>query len=225
MELNQQVLVDAVYVAGQNLLTSVTELLPGLIAAILVFLLGWVIAILISRIFRGILKTIKLEEILKEHKVEDALGTVKISDVLTKIVKYYILLIFLQAAASLVWLGTISSFLTMVLLYVPLLIAGILVVLVSVILGEYLKEMIIELSKSQMVKLTGRVVKLLVIYVGVTMGLATVGFNTTLITGIFLTILQGIVYGLALAIGIAFGLGGQNDAKDMIQSSRKHFKL
>jgi MFS family permease len=217
--------VDAVYVAGQNLLTSVTELLPGLIAAILVFLLGWVIAILVSRIFRRILKTIKLEEALKEHKVEDALGTVKISDVLTKIVKYYILLIFLQAAASLVWLGTISSFLMMVLLFVPVLIAGILVVLVSVILGEYLKEMIIELSKSPMVKLSGRVVKLLVIYVGVTMGLATIGFNTTLITGIFLTILQGIVYGLALAIGIAFGLGGQDDAKDMIKSSRKHFKL
>lgn len=216
---------DAVYVAGQNLLTSVTELLPGLIAAILVFLLGWVIAILVSRIFRRILKTIKLEEALKEHKVEDALGTVKISDVLTKIVKYYILLIFLQAAASLVWLGTISSFLMMVLLFVPVLIAGILVVLVSVILGEYLKEMIIELSKSPMVKLSGRVVKLLVIYVGVTMGLATIGFNTTLITGIFLTILQGIVYGLALAIGIAFGLGGQDDAKDMIKSSRKHFKL
>lgn len=213
------------YQAGQNVLTSITELLPGLIAAILVFLLGWVIAILISRIFRRILKAIKLEETLKEHKVEDALGTVKISDVLTKIVKYYVLLIFLQAAVSLVWLGTISSFLTMVLLYVPVLIAGILVVLASVIIGEYLKEMIIELSKSPVVRLTGRVVKLLVVYIGVTMGLATIGFNTTLITGVFLTILQGLVYGIALAVGIAFGLGGQDDARDMIKNSRKHFKV
>ncbi|MDD5171660.1 MAG: hypothetical protein PHF60_01340 [Candidatus ainarchaeum sp.] len=223
--MNQQVLTDALYQAGQNVLTSITELLPGLIAAILVFLLGWVIAILISRIFRRILKAIKLEETLKEHKVEDALGTVKISDVLTKIVKYYVLLIFLQAAVSLVWLGTISSFLTMVLLYVPVLIAGILVVLASVIIGEYLKEMIIELSKSPVVRLTGRVVKLLVVYIGVTMGLATIGFNTTLITGVFLTILQGLVYGIALAVGIAFGLGGQDDARDMIKNSRKHFKV
>jgi len=211
--------------AGQKLLTSMIEMLPSLIAAVLVFVLGWVIAILVSRLFKGILKAIKLEEFLKEHKVGDALGSVKISDVLAKIVKYYVMLLFVEVAASLVWLGALSTFLAMVLVFVPVLIAGILVVLASVLLGEYLKEMLMELSKSPLVKFSARAVKVLVVYVGVTMGLATIGFNTTLITGIFLTILQGLVYGVALAVGIAFGLGGQDDAKDVIKSSRKQFKL
>ncbi len=225
VELNQQMLMDALSTAGQNILTSVTQMLPSLIAAVLVFVLGWVIAIILSRIFKGILKAIKFEEFLKEHKVGDALGTVKISDVLAKIVKYYVMLLFLDVAASLVWLGALSMFLAMVLVFVPVLIAGVLVVLASFILGEYLKEMVMELSKSPLVKLLARAVKVLVVYVGVTMGLATVGFNTTLITGIFLTILTGLVYGVALAFGIAFGLGGQEDAKDVIKSSRKQFKL
>jgi hypothetical protein len=217
---------DSATAAVQNTADGAAKLLPGLIAAILVFVLGWVVSFIVSRIFARILKMIKLEEYLKTHKVEDALGSVKISDVLTKIVKYYVLLIFVQAAVSLMALGTITDYLTSVLLYVPVLIGSVLIVLVAVLFGEYLKEAIIDLSsKSAMVKLGARAAKLVMIYVGLTMGLATAGFNTTLITGIFLTVIQAGAFGLALALGIAFGLGGQDDAKEIIKSSRKNLKL
>ncbi|MFH0884538.1 MAG: hypothetical protein V1861_02410 [Candidatus Micrarchaeota archaeon] len=217
---------DSLTGAVQKTANDAANLLPGLIAAIIVFVLGWVVAFIISRIFAGILRAIRLEGFLKQHKVDDALGTVKISDVLAKIVKYYVLLIFFQAAVSLVSLGTISAYLTMVLLYAPVLIAAILIVLIAVIFGEYLKEAVIDLDKkSSTVKFAARAVKLVVVYVGVTMGLATAGFNTTLITGIFLTVIQAAAFGIALAVGIAFGLGGQEDAKDVIKSTRKNLKV
>lgn len=199
--------------------------MKGFLVAILIFLLGWVVATLISRFLGGVFKRIKLEEALKHHKVEDALGTVKISDVLRKIVKYYILLIFLQMAVSYLALESTAVYLTGVLVYAPALIGGFLIFLLAVILGEYLKEMIIELSKSPFVRFLGRAVKLVLIYIGATMGLATAGIDTTLITGIFMTILQAMVFGIALAIGIAFGLGGQEDAKSMVKAGRKHFKV
>ncbi len=217
---------DSVVTAVQNTANDAAALLPGLIAAILVFVLGWIVSYIISRLVAHILKGIRLEEFLTSHKVEDSLGTVKISDVLVKIVKYYVLLIFFQAAVSFVSLGTISAYLTMVLLYAPVLIAAVILMLVAVIFGEYLKEAIIDLDKkSSMVKMVARGVKLLIIYVGFTMALATAGFNTTLITGIFLTLIQAAAFGIALALGIAFGLGGQDDAKDIIKSSRKNLKI
>ena len=217
---------DSLTNAAQNTANDAAALLPGLIAAIIVFVLGWVVAFIVSRIFAGILKAIKLEDFLKQHKVDDALGTVKISDVLVKIVKYYVLLIFFQAAVSLVSLGTISAYLSVVLFYAPVLIGALLVVLIAVIFGEYLKEAVIDLDKkSSTVKFAARAVKLVVIYVGLTMGLATAGFNTSLITGIFLTIIQAAAFGIALALGIAFGLGGQEDAKDVIKSTRKNLKV
>jgi hypothetical protein len=210
---------------GQDIYTGIVAFVPNLIWALLVFLLGWVISILVSRIFAGFLKAIKLENALKTHKVEDALGTVKLSDVLTKIVKYYVLLIFVQAAVSYLPLSTITLYLSDLLVYVPVLIGSALIVLISVILGEYLKEMVIELSKSPLVRLAARGVKLVVVYIGLTMGLATAGFNTVLITGIFMTVLQALAFGVALAVGIAFGLGGQEDAREIVKSSRKQFKL
>lgn len=218
-------LMESANTAAQELIVQTVTFLPNLIAAILVFLLGWVVAILISRLLKGVFRAIKLEEALKHHKVEDALGTVKISTVLTKVVKYYVLLVFLQEAVSLVSLGSITEFLSLVLFYAPLLIGGFLVFLVAVIFGEYLKEMIIELSKSQFVRFIGRAVKLILVYIGLTMGLATAGFDTTLITGIFMTMLQAMVFGIALAIGIAFGLGGQGEAKNLLKSGRKYFKI
>lgn len=227
VELNNttSILMETVTKAVENTVSGTADILPGLLAAIIIFVIGWVFAVIISRIFRHMLDAIRLESFLKEHKVEDALGTVKMSDVLVKILKYYVLLVFLQAAIALVELGTISTFLTSVLVYAPVFIGAFLMVLIAVLLGEYVKEIIIELSKSKLVRLTGRATKLIIIYIGVTMALATAGFDTMLISNIFLTVLQAMVFGIALAIGIAFGLGGQEEAKDVVKKGRKHFKV
>ncbi len=206
--------------------TNITLFLPNLIVAILVLIFGWVIATLISRVFAALLKSVKLEDYLKQHKVGDALGTVKVSSVLTKVVKYYVILLFFEQAASFVALGDVSDFLRVVLFYAPLLIAGVLVALVAFLLGEYIKESLEELDpKSALVKFVARASKWVIVYVGVTMALATAHFDTVLLNGIFLTILQALVYGLALAFGIAFGFGGQKDAQDMLGDWRKHLKV
>ncbi len=218
-------LVDYLNQAVQDIYAGAVHLLPGLIAAIIVFVLGWFVAGLIAGIVGRILKALRFEQFLKTHKLEDALGTVKLSDVLSKLVKYYVWLIFLQAALSLVELGTISAYLTSVLLYVPLLITAVIIVLVAVLLGEYAKEAIIELSKSPLVKLAARATKFIIAYIGVTIALSTAGIPTILLESIFVVVLGAVVFGLALGVGIAFGLGGQEDAKDVIKRTRKHFKL
>lgn len=225
-ELSVDALTGILNTTAQNLVNSITTVLPGLLAAILVFVLGWIVAIIISRIFARILRVVGLENYLKSHRMDDALGTVKISDVLTKILKYYVILVFLQTAVSLIQLGTLSIFLTSVLLYAPALIAALLVILASVLIGEYVKEVVIDLDdKSSLVKFIARAAKVIIIYAGLTMGLSTAGFNTTLITNVFLIVLQAMVYGIALAAGLAFGLGGQKDAQDMIGRWRKHLKV
>lgn len=225
VEINASML-DPLTLALQTFVAHAVAFLPGLVAAILVFVLGWVVSILVSRFFGRILRLLKVEEYLKKNKVDDALGTVKMSDVLTKIIRYYVFLIFIQAAVSFVELGTLSFYLSTLLTYVPVLIGGLLVVLASVLLGEYIKESITELNnKSDSVKLVARAVKLAVVCVGVIMGLATAGFNTTLVTGIFLTLIQAMAFGIALAFAIAFGFGGQEDAKDLIKNTRKNFKF
>ncbi|MBD3210226.1 hypothetical protein GF318_02490 [Candidatus Micrarchaeota archaeon] len=224
IDISQQ-LTKTVAMAVDNTVSSTAEVLPGLLAAIGIFIVGWVVAVLVSKLFSRMLKAVRLESYLKEHKVEDAMGTVKISDVLVKILKYYIILVFLQASVHYIQLATIANFLTDVLIYAPALIGAFLVVLLSVLLGEYVKEMIKELSKSPLVHLTARITKLVIVYVGVVMALSTMGIDTELPSGVFMTIVQAAAFGLALAFAIAFGLGAQEDAKEITKKWRKHFKL
>lgn len=212
--------------AVENTATSAANIFPGLIAAIIIFIVGWIVAVVISGIFSRLLRFLRLEDYLKSHRVDNALGKVMLSDVLTKLLKYYIILIFLQEAVSFLALGTISLFLTGVLFYAPALIAAIILVLVAILLGEYVKQIILELrNKSPIVQFIARATKFVIIFVGITMAMATANIDTALLNGAFLVILQGMAFGIALAVGIAFGLGGQKDAQQVISEWRKHLKV
>ncbi len=219
---------DAGSVAANAVATvvmSMINVLPSLIAATVVFVVGWIIAVLISRIFEKILKMVKLEEFLEMHKLQDALGSVKLSNVLSKIVKIYVILVFLEVSAALVSLGQFSTYIYTVLIYAPVLIGAALVIVAAALTGEYVKTKLLELGKSSYLTFVARGAKFVIVLMGVITGLNTVGFDTSLVNSTILTIVQAMIFGLGLAFGIAFGLGGQDDAKDLIKKMRKNVKL
>ncbi|MBU1197277.1 hypothetical protein KJ765_02070 [Candidatus Micrarchaeota archaeon] len=210
----------------QTIMSNVLELIPNVIAAIIIFVIGYIIARIIAHIVERFLDFVRFEKFLAEHGAGDALGKIKVSAVLTKIAKYYILLIFLQAGVSLLYLGTISTFLNFVLIYAPVFVGAVLLLVIAAVLGEVVKEKVLDTApKSNFVRFVGTGSKALVVFFGLVMALATLGFNTDIITASFVTLLQGIVYGVALAVGISFGLGGQDDAKSMIKEGRKKLSL
>jgi len=205
-----------------NILIELTKFIPKFLVAVLIFVVGWIIASLFSWVVKKVLHYLSLEKFLKTHKLEDSLGRVKISNLLVKLSKYYILLIFLQASVAMLDLGTITQFMSSVLLYAPIVIGALLILAAAAVLGELLREKVIEIEeKSRTVRWFGDATKAIVVFLGIMVGLTTIGFNTTIITNSFLAILQGVVYGIALAFGIAFGLGGQDDAKDVVKKFRK----
>jgi hypothetical protein len=206
----------------EKIVMDTVAFIPKLLVAILIFVAGWVIASVFSWIVEKLLFYLGLEKFMKRHKLDDSLGSVKMSAVLVKLSKYYIMLIFLQASISMLNLGTITEFITSVLLYAPVFIGALLVVVAAAVLGELLKEKIVEIqSKSRTLKWLADATKALVVFLGMMVGLSTMGFQIAILVNSFIAILQGIVYGIALAFGLAFGLGGQDDAKDLIKKVRK----
>ena len=221
-------LADGGSMAGQAasvLVNSTIAALPAIMAAVLVFILGWLLAILLSKIVEGLLKVVRFEEFLKSHRVEDAMGTVKLSDLFVKVVKIYVILVFLQVSVALVSLGALSIYLQSLLLYLPVLIGALLVVVAAALAGEYLKEKIMELGKTSYINFLARGSKFFVVLVGIITALDTAGFNTSLINSLLVTLVQAVIFGFGLAFGIAFGLGGQKDAQDVIGKVRKSVKV
>lgn len=213
---------NAINDAVQRVVLNVVNIVPSLIAAIIVLIVGWIVAVVISWILRMVLEAIGLEVLLKKYKLSKALGGMVVSDVLVKLTKYYVILLFLQAAFDLVDLGAISSFIRIMLIYAPAVIGASLLVLVSALFGELIKDKIIDLHiKSSFMKSIGSFAKAVIIFVGIVMGLGTVGFNIDILETAFIVILQGLVYGIALAVAISFGLGGQEEARNVVKTWKK----
>ena len=202
--------------------TELIQFLPNIFVAIVILLVGWLVSVIFAKITGGLLRRIRLEEIMKKYRIEDALGSVKISTVIEKIVKYYVIIIFLQAAVEVLGIVSINEFLRGVLFFAPVAIGAFGIFALSAVVGEFIKERIIEFQpKSKMVLLSGRGAKALIVFLGIMVGLQTIGFNTAIVNQAFISILQSFGFAVALAFGLAFGFGGQDDAKDLIRKLRK----
>ncbi len=217
----QAALNSAVIESIKKIAVDAIGIIPGLIAGAILLAVGWVIATAVSKVIEMVLKLIKFESILEEHKMKDALGKVKVSNVLVKLTKYYLLLIFLQAAVVFLNLGTISSFLAEIITYAPKLIGAALLVVVGALVGELAKEKIVEIEpKSTKMGLLAKWAKYLVVFVAIIEALDLAGFKVGVIVATYTILLQGIVFGAALAGAIAFGLGAQDEAKSIVKDLR-----
>jgi hypothetical protein len=205
-----------------NFVGMMINFIPNLIMAAIIFVIGYLIAIVLSNVLKKALEAVKFEKLLSQHKMEDALWGVKISPIFVRVFKFYILLIFLQAAVSKLQLGTLTEFINTVLLYAPAYVGAFVMLVIAAMVGELVKETIKGVDgKSRWVVFIARGMKFVVVFFGLVMGLSAVGFRTSLLENTFITILQAFAYGIALAIGIAFGLGGQEEAKAIISDVKK----
>ncbi|MFA5108730.1 MAG: hypothetical protein WC492_04335 [Candidatus Micrarchaeia archaeon] len=222
---------DPVVIAGNftsafNAVATETVLfVPNVIEAIILLVLGYFVSEIIGKIVSNVLEYLKVEKILQKYRVEDALGGNEISPLFAIAAKWYVMLLFLTAAFDVLQLSSINWFIDSILLYAPVLLGVGLLVLVSALIGEWVREAVLDLHKFYMQKTLAELLKWFIVCLSVVVGLETMGFQMVFVREVFTTILQGLVYGVAIAFGLAFGLGGQKDAQDLIRKSRKALKF
>lgn len=223
---NPQTLVDAAAAGLNQSVTSLVGALPNLVFAVVLVVIGWFVGNFVAMVLKKVLQLIKFEPFLEAHRVEDALGNVKVSNVFVQLFKYFVIILFVQQAVAMLALGSLSEFLGKVIDYAPKLIGGIMVVVVAAIVGELAKEKVMEVhEKEDYMKLLGTGIKYIVVFMGIVMGLDTLGFPTTIITATFVSMVQALGLALGLAVGLAFGFGGQEAAKDWIKEWRKRLNV
>ncbi len=203
--------------------------LPGVIVSIIVAAIALVVGVLVSdflgKLAAKIMDYFNVEKIFKKYKVEDALGGTQITHLFALFVQWFVMLFFLQYALLALNFGAVSLFLTQLLLYVPAVFGVVLLVIVAAILGEWVREAIIGVHKFYLQQTIATASKWIIVASAVMVGLDTMGFHLQFVYLVINTVLQGLVYGVALAVGLAFGLGGQKDAADMIKKARKKFSV
>jgi hypothetical protein len=212
---------------GEAVMVSVTEalqnflgFLPALVGAILVLVLGWIVSGLIATLLERGLKAVGFEHAANSTGIngfiEKAGGGWTASKVVAEIVKWFIRLVAIQAAAQILGMERISEIINAILLWLPNLIVALAIVVIGALIARFVAG-IVRASTSEMgmgnPDLLAGIARYAIIAFAVVAAVDQLGIAETVVNTLFVMI----VGALALAFALAFGLGGQQVAAQITQ--------
>jgi hypothetical protein len=203
---------------------AVASYLPSLIFAIVVFILGWVIAAMIEKFVAKLITLTRVDSILATTGLRELLAKAGVElnsgAFVGALIKWFLVIVFLVASFDILGLSQVNEFLRgVVLSYLPNVIAAVLILLASAIVAEFLKKVVIGSAKAAGVAKSaflGSVTKWAIWIFAILTALTQLGIAVSIIQTVFI----GVVAALALAIGLSFGLGGRDAAARAIEKMR-----
>ena len=212
----------------QGIWGGTIALLPNLIAAIVIFIIGWIIGSLVGRLISHLIKAIKLDTALEQagfgNVMKRAGMNLNSGAFIGGLVEWFIIVAFLVASFEVLGLTQVNIFLqNVVLLYLPQVIVAVLILLVSVVIADALSKIVVGTARAAGVKsagFLGSVTKWAIWIFALLTALVQLGIAVSFIQTLF----TGVIVALALAFGLAFGLGGQEAASKWIERTHEEMK-
>ena len=206
---------DAVMVSVTEALQNFLGFLPALVGAILILIIGWIVAGLLATLVERGLKMIGFERAAQTTGIagfiERSGSSWTASAIVAEIVKWFIRLIAIQAAASILGLDQISQIINAILLWLPNLVVAIAIIVIGALIARFVGGLV-RGSTSQMgfsnSDLLGNVAYYAILVFAVIAAVDQLGIAETVVNTLFI----GLVAMVVLAAGLAFGLGGQQTA-------------
>lgn len=209
----------------QGLTTSanmVIQFLPALIGAIIILIIGWIVGRVGGSIMSKILRKANVDETVGKTDFGMALqkSGMTVSGLFGSLIKWFIYLIFVMAAVNVLNIPVFANFLNAVVLYIPNLIAGVLVLVIGLIAVNFLMKWIGSMLRGEDVPFTNWIVvglQALLSLVVIVIALDQWRIQTAIIYTFLVPLAWGISAGLAIAIGIAVGVGAKDVVADYLR--------
>lgn len=209
----------------QSVGVGTMEFLPKIIVALVIFISGWAIGVLIGRVIDQIVKAMKFDKLLAGAQIEEVLSragfTLNSGAFLGGLVKWFIIIVFLVAAFDVLGLTQVNIFLKDVVLgYLPQVIVAVLILLIAAVIADAMQKIVVGSAKIAEVKtanLLGAITKYSILIFAILIALSQLGIASQFMYTLF----TGIVAMLALAGGLAFGLGGRDAASRCIEKIKE----
>jgi hypothetical protein len=214
--------------AFSGLLIGVVNFIPQIVIAILVIIVGWLIGAAISKVVAQLVKALKVDKALEAAGARELVrkGGFELNSgvFLGELVKWFVIVVSFIATFDILGLSDVNQFLEGVVLgYIPQVIAAVLILLVAVVVASALQKTVIASAKAAgfaSASLLGAVTKWAIWIFAFLAALFQLNIAATFIQTLF----TGFVVALSLALGLAFGLGGRDAAKDYIEKLRNEVR-
>ena len=206
-----------------NALLGIVSFIPKFVAGLVILLIGIIVSTILKQVLVEIFKALRVESFLKKYGVPELKEEFTWTNLLAEIVRWFVIIIFLIPTADVWGLPRIITVLNEFLLYLPNVFVAAVIALVGFVFARLSHDVILASTKSiepQTAAAIASITKWSINIFVLLAVLSQLGVATDLIRILF----TGLVAMLAIAGGIAFGLGGQGTAQDIVEGLRKKFK-
>ncbi len=212
----------------QDVYARFINFLPNFLVAVIVLVIGWIVAVAIAKLIKQILHSIKVDEVgdkLGLNAVSERTGMkLSISGLIAWLIKWFILVAIFLAAANILNLNQVSDFLNQVLLYIPNVIAGAAILLVGTLVAGFMSRLVkhsVQAAGFASADLLGTVTQWAIMIFTILATLAQLNVASAFVQTLF----TGIIAMIAIAGGLAFGLGGRDHASRWLDKIERDIKM
>ncbi len=180
---------------------------PRLLAALALLVVGWLLALLLKalavRLVRGVERIVPARIHRRTH--EPGSAERHAADLIGLIVFWAVLLFFIAAAADALGMPLLGASITGIGMYVPRLLAAVLVMIVGMVLGNIARDTVRSTAAAAgapFAPTVGHVARVAILVAAALVAVAELGVDITLVTAILSVALAAVLGGFALAFGV-----------------------
>lgn len=219
---------DVVVGSLQQAWGAVVAFVPLLLSAVIVFIIGWIVAVALGKLVEQVIRALRVDTFLAKLDFEKAMERAGMrlnsGAFVGGLVRWFLIIVALLAAANILQLMQVTDFLTQVLLYLPNVVVASLILIIAALVAETVERIVrgaVEATSLKGGALAGVVSRWAVWVFAIIAALLQLGVATMLLQ----TIVTGVIAMFALAFGLAFGLGGRDAAAGMIDKTMRDLNL
>ena len=195
---------------------SFVGFLPQLVGALVVLIVGLIVASIVGAVFRKLLElaegNAQVQNFLQRWDIR-----LRLSKFVGKFVWWVIFLVFLSAAVQILQVAALTDTINALVAYLPALFAASVVAVVTFVGARVVRGLVVAaldgVNFSQ-TRFIGTALYTVLVVFGLTLAAAQLGLDTTLVTANITVIIAGV----ALAFALAFGLGGREAANKIVNN-------
>jgi len=202
----------------KELLVRGWSFLVQFLTAVLVFVVGWLVAKLIMVLITKMLKAMRIDSIAEETKIAEFLrkGGIRytLSELFGVIIYWVIILGVLISALDLMALVGVSNLLDKILLYLPNVIGAIIILILGIFIASFVATIIRAISANvgvNQANMLSKIAQIAIIIFTVIIALDELKIGAAIVSA--MNIILGTI---GLALGLAFGLGSKDVAGKLI---------
>ena len=162
-----------------SLYKEFVAIFPGLVAALLIIILGYFISLLLGYVAKFVLRKLGADKILGKVKAPVSLQDFSVSGITGRLVKWYVFIIFLGEAAGILNLGVLSELFTRFVLWLPQLIVAMMAVFVGFIVAYYVGHVIEADIKLKGARTMAKVFEYVILFIAFVIALEQIYFRLT----------------------------------------------